>query len=106
MFRKGLKDPVKDELIRNRAICKDLEQLINRAIDLDDKLYERSMEKRHGNILGRPNGYNGYPKINQGRKEMRDPDAMDQQYNKLYKKGKPKGSKDNKKVGILCYACN
>ena len=77
MFRKGLKDPVKDELIRDGAICNTLEQLIDRAIDLDNKLYERSIEKRHGNIPGRPNGYNGYPKINQGRKEMRDPNAMD-----------------------------
>ena len=53
MFRKGLKDPIKDELIRNGVICNDLEQLIDRAIDLDDKLYKRSIEKRYGNNFER-----------------------------------------------------
>ena len=57
MFRRGLKDNVKDELMRDGRTNKDLDELIRTAIDLDDKLYERNIEKRH-NI--RTRGSAGY----------------------------------------------
>ena len=47
MYRRGLKENVKDELMRTGAQIDTLEQLISAAIEIDDKLYERAMEKRH-----------------------------------------------------------
>ena len=45
MFRRGLKDNVKDELIQYRGTIKDLEDLIKAAIEINDKLYDRLIEK-------------------------------------------------------------
>jgi hypothetical protein len=53
MFRRGLKENVKDELMRNGGIIDSLDILIRTAIDIDDKLYEQAMEKnttRLGNL--------------------------------------------------------
>ena len=47
MFRRSLKDNVKDELIRNSRKNNDLNDLIKTAIDLNNKLYKRSIEKRY-----------------------------------------------------------
>jgi len=46
MYRRGLKEIVKDELMRYRGDVDTLNALIEASIELDDKLYERSMEKR------------------------------------------------------------
>ena len=45
MFCRGLKDNVKDELMRDGRRIDSLERLIEAVIDIDDKLYERAMEK-------------------------------------------------------------
>jgi len=47
MFRRGLKDNLKDELMRDGRSISDMFDLIMIAIDLDDKLYERAMKKRY-----------------------------------------------------------
>jgi len=47
MFRRGLKDNLKDELMRDGKSISDMFDLIMIAIDLDDKLYERAMKKRY-----------------------------------------------------------
>jgi hypothetical protein len=47
MFRRGLKDNLKDEIMRDGRSISDMFDLIEVAIDLDDKLYERAMEKRY-----------------------------------------------------------
>ena len=47
MFRYSLKENVKDELIRNSRIIEILDILIRTAIDIDDKLYERAIEKKY-----------------------------------------------------------
>ena len=47
MYYRGLKDNVKDELLRYRAAQDTLERLIKAAIEVDDKLYERAIEKRY-----------------------------------------------------------
>jgi hypothetical protein len=47
MFRRGLKDNLKDELMRDGKSISDMFDLIMIVIDLDDKLYERAMEKRY-----------------------------------------------------------
>ena len=47
MFRKKLKDNVKDELIRWNEKLKNLNQLIEATIEFEDKLYEKIMKKRY-----------------------------------------------------------
>jgi hypothetical protein len=47
MFRRGLKNNLKDELMRDERSISDMFDLIMIAIDLDDKLYERAMKKRY-----------------------------------------------------------
>jgi len=47
MFRHSLKENVKDELMRSGSIIDTLDILIRSAIDIDDKLYERAIEKKH-----------------------------------------------------------
>jgi hypothetical protein len=47
MFRRGLKNNLKDELMRDGKSISDMFDLIMIVIDLDDKLYERAMKKRY-----------------------------------------------------------
>jgi len=47
MFRRGLKDNLKNEIMRDGKFISDMFDLIEVAIDLDDKLYERAMKKRY-----------------------------------------------------------
>ena len=47
MFRRKLKNNVKNEFMRNGAFIENFEELIEQTIEIDDKLYERAMEKRH-----------------------------------------------------------
>ncbi len=47
MFRRDLKDNLKDEIMRDGRSISDMFDLIEVAIDLDDKLYERAMKKRY-----------------------------------------------------------
>ena len=39
--------------MRYRGVINNLEQLIETTIDIDDKLYERAMEKHYNNPYGR-----------------------------------------------------
>jgi len=47
MFRRGLKDNLKDEIMRDGKFISDMFDLIEVVIDLDNKLYERAMKKRY-----------------------------------------------------------
>jgi len=47
MFRRDLKNNLKDEIMRDGRFISDMLDLIEVAIDLDDKLYERAMKKRY-----------------------------------------------------------
>ena len=47
IYRNGLKEHVKDELMRLLAVTDTLDRLIIEAIRIDDILYERGIEKRH-----------------------------------------------------------
>jgi hypothetical protein len=47
MFRRGLKNNLKDEIMRDGRSISDMFDLIEVAIDLDNKLYERAMKKRY-----------------------------------------------------------
>ena len=47
MFRRGLKDYVKDELTRSGATLETLRELIKELIKINDKWYERFIEKKY-----------------------------------------------------------
>ena len=47
MYYRGLKDNVKDELMRYGARQDTLDRLIRACIEIDNKLYERQVEKRY-----------------------------------------------------------
>jgi hypothetical protein len=64
MFRRGLKENVKDELMRNSGIINSLDILIRTAIDIDNKLYERAIEKKHNFNPRRTFGFNSGIKDN------------------------------------------
>jgi len=53
MFRRDLKNNLKDELIRDGKSINDMFDLIMIAIDLDDKLYERAIKKRYDQLKER-----------------------------------------------------
>ena len=46
MFRRELKDNIKDEIIYDGRDNENLTELIKIVIDFDNKLYERVMKKR------------------------------------------------------------
>jgi len=47
MFRRDLKDNLKNEIMRDGKFISDMFDFIEVVIDLDDKLYERAMKKRY-----------------------------------------------------------
>ncbi len=47
MFRRDLKNNLKDKIMRDGRFISDIFDLIEVVIDLDDKLYERAMKKRY-----------------------------------------------------------
>jgi hypothetical protein len=109
MYYQGLKDNVKDELMRSAADQSTLENMVKAAIEIDDRLYERQMEKRHtGQFRGR-SGYN--PNSWTERNSRRDPNAMELDATikgpKRGKKGKNRAKKQDtkKREGPKCYNC-
>ncbi|RMY64884.1 hypothetical protein D0862_15304 [Hortaea werneckii] len=74
MYYRGLKDNVKDELMRSSAAQDTLERLIIAAIEIDNKLYERQQEKRHN---GQYRGRSSYNPTSWTRGSRRDPNAME-----------------------------
>jgi len=53
MFRRDLKNNLKNELMRDDKSISDMFDLIIIVIDLDDKLYERAMKKRYDQLRER-----------------------------------------------------
>jgi hypothetical protein len=47
MFRRDLKDNLKNEIMRDGRFINDMFDLIEIIIDFDDKLYKRVMKKRY-----------------------------------------------------------
>ena len=50
---------MKDELIRDGRRIDTLKQLIKVVIDINNKLYERAIEKRYNNLRSRAGTYTG-----------------------------------------------
>ena len=51
MYYCGLKDIVKDELMRHRARQTTLDELCQAAIEVDNRLYKRYIEKKYTNQI-------------------------------------------------------
>ncbi len=47
MFRRNLKNNLKDEIMRDEKILNDMFNLIKVVIDFNDKLYKKAMKKRY-----------------------------------------------------------
>ena len=115
MYYTGLKDDVKDELMRSGGSHDTLELMIQDAIEIDDKLYERKMEKRHN---GQYRGRSGYNSTSWTGGSRRDPDAMELDIIQRKPKGKgmrgAKGkgkfqgnsNRGKKREGPECYNCH
>ncbi len=50
MFRRNLKNNLKDKIIRNKKTLNDMFNLIEVVIDLNDKLYKRAIKKNIINL--------------------------------------------------------
>jgi hypothetical protein len=101
MFRRGLKENVKDELMRNGGIIDSLDILIRTAIDIDDKLYKRAIEKKHNFNPRGTFGFNG------GIKDNRSGDPIDLSATQQRRKPGQKKHQNNRsgKKSITCYGC-
>ena len=63
LFRRGLKENVKNKLIRDGAIISNFIILIKRVIAIDDKLYFQAMEKNPRKSVRGRTGYTSSPEI-------------------------------------------
>ena len=66
MFRRWLKENVKDEFIRDRRRIDSLERLVKVVTNLDDKLYEGVIEKDYNNPRSRAETYIRYLEYRRG----------------------------------------
>ena len=97
MYRRGLKENVKDELMRSGAEHDTLERLITDAIEIDDKLYERAMERRHmrgGRTYALPGRSGGA-----GRGDPMEIDNIQKG------RSKKRGGGKKKSKGLKCWTC-
>jgi hypothetical protein len=77
MYRKGLRDDVKDELMRYRTPVDNLGQMIEATSIIGDQLYERHLERKYDGKTTRAPAYRNTPNIRRFRARPRDPDAME-----------------------------
>ena len=118
MYRRGLKDNVKDELMRDGRVIDSMDELTKAAIEIDNKLYERAMEKRYdggnqgraGFIPDRPignfrKGGNRFGNGNANRDQYGPaPMELDSTERKPRKGTTRRGKQGNKK-DKTCYGC-
>ena len=112
MFRRKLKDSVKDEIIRDEKDYKSLAEFIEIVIDLDDKLYKRVMKKRYDQFKDRAEfiykSTAKYAKLKQ-QLYIRNSEYTESALMKLnmIHRRKEKNSKNKKKSKEkkLCYKC-
>jgi len=113
MFRRGLKNNLKDEIMRDGRSISDMFDLIEVAIDLDDKLYKRAMKKRYNQSRERAGTFfepttEYHSEGFRSNQKYSNPDYREPALMKLnstqYCKGKnPRGKQDNKSK--TCYSC-
>lgn len=104
MYRRGLKESVKDELMRYGGNLHALPKLIEASIELDDKLYERMIEKRRsGGPPRRAGPWQGRKQQSNRRvtNDYGDPMELDFVQAKKSNRNKKEGQKSKGK----CYTC-
>ena len=114
MFRRKLKNNVKNELMRSGAFIENFEKLIEQTIEIDDKLYERAMEKRHdGSGFGSHkygygnSGFSSNKSTSRPAPDPYGPMPMELDFMRK-KKQQPKGSRKQHKgfkKALKCYGC-
>ena len=90
IYYKGLKDPIKDELSQE-DITKDIDEIVEKAVRIDNKLQERRAEKRNNNFTWAPSRWAQgqqmtYPNNYYGPRSMEIDVAQCQDKRKLIKK--------------------
>jgi len=107
MYRRGLKDNVKKELMRDGVANDSLEVLIRNATRIDDNLHELAMELRHdGGVagLGRAGIYSGGHHKKSVQHDPYGPMPMELDFTQ--KKGKFRGKKQQgDRKAMKCYGC-
>jgi hypothetical protein len=113
MFRRGLKNNLKDEIMRDGRSISDMFDLIEVIIDLDDKLYERAMKKRYDQSQERAETFfestieyhSKGSRSNQKYSNLnyREPASMKLDSTQYCKEKNPRGKQDNKSK--TCYSC-
>lgn len=108
MFRRGLKDRVKDKMAFDGQRVDDLDELITQAIEIDDKLYELDMEKQFNGgkrgIAGLSSGQPRGPRFQT--KKHQDPyGPMPMELDLTSRKGSGNKQRGNKRGTMKCYAC-
>jgi hypothetical protein len=114
MYRRGLKENVKDELMRTGEKIENLDELIRATIEIDDNLYERAMERRHDVAPRGKSGYVPYRSNNnfKGKKfnrtnQYQDPYGPMPMELDVTEGRRSQGKKQFKgKSQMTCYACN
>jgi hypothetical protein len=114
MYRRGLKENVKDELMRTGEKIENLDELIRATIEIDDNLYERAMERRHDIAPRGKSGYVPYRSNNnfKGKKfnrnnQYQDPYGPMPMELDVTEGRRSQGKKQFKgKSQMTCYACN
>ena len=87
-----------------------MDELIARAIDIDDRLFERAMEKRHDTGQGRAGFYHRPQKPSFNNRVTNDPYGhTPMELDAIHHKGKTYARKDKAfgkpKKALTCYAC-
>jgi len=116
MFRRELMENIKDELMHDGRDLTDMKDLIEVSIELDDKLYERAMEKRFdqsnhgeaGTFFGLTSGYQGEKPCSSNNRysnpDHRGPAPMELDSVQRRKGKNPRG-KQGYKPQKTCYTC-
>ena len=114
IFRRRLKNNVKNEFMRSGTLIENFEELIEQAIEIDDKLYERAMEKRHdGNGFGNhrygygKSGFNSNKSTSRPPPDPYGPMPMEFDFMRKKKQQPKRGKKQHKgfKKALKCYGC-
>ena len=118
MYRRGLKEQVKDELMRDERAYETLDELIEIFIDLDDKLYERVMKKKYDEEPRErveiyssrlSSSYFEGSSFDKGRRVDGHADIVPMELDSTIRsnKGKnPKAKRGNMKKDKTCYSCD
>ena len=118
MYRRKLKEQVKNELMRDERAYKTFDEFIKIFIDFDDKLYERVMKKKYDEELKErveiyssrlSSSYVEESNFDKGRRVDEHVDIVSMELNFTIRNNKGKNLKikrDNMKKDKTCYSCD